>query len=228
MLFCGPRRWEQKAMRIHAVLGTLAWTCVAPAVPQDRLGTVSFAVSCSAGTQAGFDRGVALLHDFWYEEARPQFERIVKSDPGCSMAHWGIAMSIFHQIWDRPDEATMARGRSEMAAAQEHPAKSTREREYIAALADFFKPGEDDYQTRIDAYSKAMGKLYAAHPDDVDAAAFYALSLLAAVDPSDTSLKQEHKAMTVLVPLWAKYPDHPGLVHYIIHACDNPSLAKDG
>lgn len=211
-------------------IGLLQATCLsAPAVAaEERLGTVSFPVSCAPAVRANFNRGVALLHDFWYEEARPQFERIVKSDPDCSMAHWGVAMSIFHQIWDRPDEATMATGRSEMAAAQEHPAKSTREREYIAALADFFKPGKDDYQTRIDAYSKAMSKLYAAHPDDVDAGAFYALSLLAAEDPSDTSLKQERKAMTVLVPLWAKYPDHPGLVHYIIHACDNPSLAQDG
>ena len=195
---------------------------------EERLGNVSFPVSCAPAVQASFNRGIALLHDFWYEEARPQFERIVKSDPGCSMAHWGIAMSIFHQIWDRPDDATMATGRSEMAAAQKQPAKSTREREYIAALADFFKPDKDDYQTRINAYSTAMSKLYAAHPQDVDAGAFYALSLLAAEDPSDTSLKQERKAMTVLVPLWAKYPDHPGLVHYIIHACDNPSLAQDG
>ena len=194
----------------------------------ERLGAVSFPVSCAPSQQANFNRGVALLHDFWYAEARPQFERILKSDPNCSMAHWGIAMSVFHQIWDRPGEAKRVLARSELVAAQKHPAVTTREREYVAALYEFFKSGPDDYQPRIDAYSAAMKKLYAAHPDDVDAGAFYALSLLAAKTPADTGLEPEEKAMTVLEPLWAKYPDHPGLVHYIIHACDNPAMAPKG
>jgi tetratricopeptide (TPR) repeat protein len=194
----------------------------------ERLGTVSFPVSCAPSQQANFNRGVALLHDFWYAEARPQFERILKSDPNCSMAHWGIAMSVFHQIWDRPGEAKRALARSELVAAQKRPATTTREREYVAALYEFFKGGPDDYQPRIDAYSAAMKKLYAAHPDDVDAGAFYALSLLAAKTPADTGLAPEEKAMTVLEPLWSRYPDHPGLVHYIIHACDNPAMAPRG
>jgi tetratricopeptide (TPR) repeat protein len=221
-------------MRMRALIGTLVFACLASAsapsavFAQDRLGTVSFQVSCSAPSQSAFNRGVALLHDFWYEEAKPQFERILKTDPGCSMAHWGVAMSIFHQIWDRPGDSAMAAGWSEIRAARAQPPKTPREREYIAALADFYQPGVKDYQARIDAYSAAMGRLYATHPDDVDAGAFYALSLLAAESSTDTSLQQERKAMQVLTPLWARYPDHPGLVHYIIHACDNPSLAADG
>lgn len=194
----------------------------------EHLGTVSFPVSCSPSVQADFNRGVALLHDFWYEEARPQFERILKSDPGCAMAHWGLAMSGFHQIWDRPDEATRATGWREMQAAQSQPAKTPREREYITALANFFRPGKEEFQTRIDAYTTAMGKLHEHFPQDVDAGAFYALALLADGTPNDTSLTQEHKAMAVLTPLWRKYPDNPGLVHYIIHACDTPSMAADG
>src|ERR1700722_9555599 len=145
----------------------------------EHLGTVSFPVSCSASVRASFNRGVALVHDFWYEEARPQFENIVAADPSCAMAHWGIAMSGFHQIWDRPDAAAMSRGWREMQAAQSQPAKTAREREYIAALSGFFSPGNDDFQTRIDAYAAAMGTLYRHHPDDVDAGAFYALALLA-------------------------------------------------
>src|ERR1700733_4482908 len=101
----------------------------------ERLGKVSFSVSCSPSVRASFNRGTALLHDFWYDEAQPQFERIAKSDPGCAMAHWGIAMSLYHQIWDRPDEQAMARGWKEMQAARAHPAKSAREREYVAALS---------------------------------------------------------------------------------------------
>jgi tetratricopeptide (TPR) repeat protein len=199
-----------------------------PSPAAERLGTVSFPVSCAPSQQANFNRGVALLHDFWYAEAKPQFERILESDPNCSMAHWGIAMSVFHQIWDRPGEAKRALARSELVAAQKRPAATAREREYVAALYEFFKSGPDDYQPRIDAYSTAMKKLYAAHPDDVDAGAFYALSLLAAKTPADTGLAPEEKAMTVLEPLWARYPDHPGLVHYIIHACDNPVMAPRG
>jgi tetratricopeptide (TPR) repeat protein len=227
-------------VRVNTWAGTLAAGCVlalplsqatlaaAPVAGDERLGTVSFPVSCASSVQASFNRGVALLHDFWYEEARPQFERILKSDPGCSMAHWGIAMSLFHQIWDRPDETTMAAGWQQIAAARQHPAGTARERDYIAALGKFFQPGPSDYQPRVDAYSAAMGELYAAHPEDVDAGAFYALSLLAAITPSDTSLEHQRKAMAVLSPLWTKYPDHPGLVHYIIHSCDNPTLAPEG
>ncbi|HEX3469941.1 MAG TPA: hypothetical protein VHT28_02045 [Silvibacterium sp.] len=199
----------------------------APA-PGERLGTVSFAVSCQLAVQASFNRGVALLHDFWYEEAQPQFKHIAKADPDCAMAHWGIAMGVFHQIWDRPDESAMKIGGEELEKARSLAAKTPREREYIAALAVFYKPGTQDFMTRVTAYSEAMGKLYQHYPDDVDAGAFYALSLLAAEAPNDTGLAQEHKAMAVLTPLFAKYPDNPGVVHYIIHSCDNPVMAFDG
>lgn len=211
-----------------SVLVTCAAFADSAAPSAERLGTVSFPVSCAPSQQTNFNRGVALLHDFWYAEARPQFERILKSDPNCSMAHWGVAMSVFHQIWERPGDAKRALARSELVAAQKRPAATAREREYIAALYEFFKSGPYDYQLRIEAYSAAMKKLYAAHPDDVDAGAFYALSLLAAKTPADTGLEPEEKAMAVLEPLWAKHSDHPGLVHYIIHACDNPAMAPKG
>jgi tetratricopeptide (TPR) repeat protein len=200
----------------------------AASVNGEHLGTVSFAVSCSPSVRASVNRGVALLHDFWYEEARPQFEKIVAADPSCAMAHWGIAMSGFHQIWDRPDAGAMTKGWRELQAAQSRPVKTAREREYIAALSRFFRPGTEDFQARIEAYAAAMATLYAHYPADVDAGAFYALALLAAEPPDDTSLTQEKKAMVVLTPLWQKYPDNPGVVHYIIHACDTPSLAPDG
>jgi tetratricopeptide (TPR) repeat protein len=195
---------------------------------QERLGTVSFPVSCGAGTQAAFDRGVALLHDFWYAEAETQFQRIVKADPTCAMAYWGVAMSSFHQIWDRPDAASRALGWKEMQAAEALSVKTAREKAYVAALADFYRPGKAEYPERVAAYSDAMEKVYVTYPEDVDAGAFYALSLLAAKRPDDASLGQERKAMGVLGPLFAKYPDNPGVVHYIIHACDNPAMAAEG
>jgi tetratricopeptide (TPR) repeat protein len=216
------------ALPLAASAGSQAAGGSAPSVHDEHLGTVSFPVSCSASVRASFNRGVALLHDFWYEEARPQFEKILAADPSCAMAHWGIAMSAFHQIWDRPDASAMAQGWRELQAAQSLPVKTAREREYIAALGGFFKPATEDFQARIATYAAAMGTLYAHFPSDVDAGAFYALALLAAEPPDDTSLTQEKKAMAVLTPLWQKYPDDPGIVHYIIHACDTPSLARDG
>jgi tetratricopeptide (TPR) repeat protein len=197
-------------------------------VAGERLGTVSFSTSCSPSVQEPFNRGVALLHDFWYAEARPQFGQIAKADPSCAMAHWGIAMSIFHQIWDRPDKKEMKVGWEEMQKAQSAAAKTDRERDYIAALAIFYQPGNEDFMARVAAYSAAMGALHARYPNDVDGGAFYALSLLASEAPDDTSLKHEHEAMAVLAPLFARYPDNPGVVHYIIHSCDNPAMAEDG
>jgi hypothetical protein len=138
----------------------------------ERLGTVSFSTSCSPEVQVSFNRGVALLHDFWYEEARHQFEQISKSDPSCAMAHWGAAMSEFHQIWSRPNEGAMARGWSEMQKAQSPPAKTAREREFIAALSGFYQPGKRDYRVRVTEYSAAMAKLYSRYADDVDAGTF--------------------------------------------------------
>ena len=200
----------------------------ANAAAPERLGTVSFTVSCAASVQASFNRGVALLHDFWYEEAQRQFEEIAKSDPGCAMAHWGMAMSYFHQIWSRPDEIANTHGWAEMQKAQSPAAKTARERAYIGALSDFYRPGKQEFQERIRTYSDAMGELYGQFPDDIDAGAFYALSLLAAAPPNDTSLTAEHKAMAVLTPLFARYPDNPGVDHYVIHSCDNPEMAAEG
>src|SRR5215472_13719426 len=206
-------------------------TGLADAAKDERLGTVSFPVTCASSSQAPFNRGVALLHDFWYEEARSQFDRLAKSDPDCAMAHWGVAKSVFHQIWGRPDVDDMKLGWAEMQKAQSltsGTAGSERERTYIAALAGFYRPGAGEFPARVAAYSAAMARLFAHYPDDVDAGAFYALSLLAAKGPDDTSLSAEHQAMAVLAPLFVKYPDHPGVVHYIIHACDNPRMAADG
>jgi tetratricopeptide (TPR) repeat protein len=227
-----------QAMKTHRallifLLGLPAGIAAAsPATPSsstaERLGTVSFSVSCASAVQARFTRGVALLHDFWYQEAQRQFEEIAQADPDCAMAHWGVAMSLFHQIWDRPDAATVAHGWREMQAAQAHPAKTSRERGNVAALSAFYQPDQRDYRSRIEGYTAAMAKLYAENPLDTDAGAFYALSLLAAQAPDDASVTQNQKAMGVLGPLFVKYPDHPGVVHYIIHACDTPSLAAEG
>jgi tetratricopeptide (TPR) repeat protein len=215
-------------MRFWSTTLLVTFASVLPALAQtpERLGTVAFPVSCVASQQAAINRGIALVHDFWYEESQRQFEQILKADPACAIAHWGIAMSFYHQIWNRPGEAVMTRGWSELQKAT--GAKTEHEKEYISALMTLYKPGPLKYQQRVDLYSAAMRALHEHYPDDIDAAAFYALSLLADVAPDDTSLNKEHQALALLTPLFEKYPDHPGLAHYIIHACDNPSMAQQG
>ena len=192
----------------------------------EQLGKVSFPISCAPASQKDFERGVALLHSFGYEEAEQQFAEIIQKDPGCAMAHWGIAMSLFHQIWERPQEPKLKRGHEELEKAQKTGAKTERERDYISALAVFYSdPASTDYLKRATAYSDAMGKLYQRYPTDLEAGAFYALSLLAAETPGDTSLTSPKKAVAVLMPLFQQQPDHPGLAHYIIHASDSPQMA---
>ena len=194
----------------------------------ERLGTVSFSISCAAGSQQSFERGVALLHSFGYEEAEQQFVELSQKDPGCAMAHWGIAMSLFHQIWERPEPAALKRGHEELEKAQKIGAQTERERAYISALAAFYGDPSVEYLKRAGAYSDAMGKLYQQYPSDLEAGAFYALSLLAAAPPGDESLAYKKKAVAVLTPLFEKQPDHPGLAHYIIHSCDSPQMASMG
>jgi tetratricopeptide (TPR) repeat protein len=195
----------------------------------EQLGKISFPISCAPGSQASFERGVALLHSFGYEEAEEQFTELTKSDPACAMAHWGIAMSLFHQIWERPEDSTLKHGHEEMEKAQKIGAKTERERDYISALAVFYSDqSSKSYLKQAGAYSDAMAKVYQQYPDDLEAGAFYALSLLAADPPGDTSHTAQKKAVAVLTPLFQKEPEHPGLAHYIIHSCDSPELAPMG
>ena len=216
----------------------LGVSCGVPAAAQmpehhhettEQLGKVSFPISCAPASQKSFERGVALLHSFGYEEAEQQFAELAKSDPDCAMAHWGIAMSLFHQIWERPPAAMLKRGHEEMGKAQKIGAKTERERGFISALAIFYSdPSSHDFPKQAAAYSEAMGQLYRQYPKDLEAGAFYALSLLAAEAPGDTSHAANKKAVAVLLPLFEQQPDHPGLAHYIIHSCDSPQMASTG
>jgi hypothetical protein len=196
-----------------------------------QLGTVHFPVSCTASEQKAFQRGVALLHSFWYEEAEKEFLDLAeKDDPQCAMAHWGIAMSLWHQLWNEPDVQVIARGLAEVKAGEKLARKATpRERGYLAAIGAFYSNSDKlDHAARAKAYSDAMKKVYESYPDDHEAAAFYALSLLASEPHHDSTFANRKQAAAILEKLFATEPNHPGVAHYLIHSYDKPQLAELG
>jgi tetratricopeptide (TPR) repeat protein len=195
----------------------------------EQLGNVHFPVSCAPEVQKPFERGIALLHSFWYEESQKEFEDISRRDPQCAMAHWGVAMSRWHQLWDTPDAKILKPGSEELAKAMDLKPKTDRERDYIAALATFYAgTDKQDHHERTVAYSQAMEKMYQRYPDDREAATFYALSLIVSEPDHDTSFANRKRAVEILDKLMAVEPNHPGVAHYLIHACDKPQLASLG
>ncbi len=194
-----------------------------------RLGMVQFRVSCSTPARESFDTAVALLHSFQYEEAEKAFGGITRKDPHCAMAYWGLAMSLDEQLWDFPAPATLEKGHRDVEKAQELGGKTDRERQYIAAAAAFYQTNPQlSHVARYEAYSRAMAQLYARHPEDVNAGAFYALSLVALAQEGVDNLSNRKHAIAILDKLFAAHPDNPGVDHYLIHASDDPRLAAFG
>jgi hypothetical protein len=195
----------------------------------EQLGTVSFATSCSPAVQAEFQRGVALLHSFAYSAAESTFREVAGKDPGCAMVHWGIAMSYYHQLWEpHVAPANVALGHQEMQRAQQIGGGSDREREFIGALALIYATDDSSFANKAQRYADAMQKLAVNNPTDVESQVFYALALLATASPIDKTHANQKRAVAILEPLYAKYPQHPGLAHYMIHACDNSEMAQQG
>lgn len=194
---------------------------------QGQLGTVHFPVSCTPEAQKSFEKGVALLHSFWYEEAEKTFGDVAQQDPRCAMAYWGEAMSLWHQLWNQPDAAVIKRASAELKKAGKAPTE--RERDYIQAAKAFYSNSKKaDHEARARAYSAAMRKVYEKYPDDHEAAAFYALSLLASEPDNDTTFANRKQAGAILEKLFAIEPNHPGIAHYLIHTYDKPQLAQLG
>ncbi len=192
------------------------------------LGKVSFPTSCRPETRQDFERAVAHLHSFGYEDARAAFTAVAERDPACAMAQWGIAMSWYHPIWAPPAAAELAAGRAaaEKAIAAQGGA-TPREQGYVAAIAAFYRDADRlDHRTRAAAYRAAMEELARRHPEDHEAAIFHALALLGTAPPSDTTYAQQKRAAEILDALLPAAPEHPGIAHYVIHSFDYPELAS--
>src|SRR6476661_8244847 len=192
-----------------------------------QVGTVHFPTSCAASVQTSIERGVAMLHSFWYEEAEKQFVQVEKDDPSCAIARWGVAMSHWHQLWNHPGATALEQGGAELKQARALRV-TPREHDYITALRAFYEHPSRPHQKRAESYSKAMGKVSQRNPEDHEAAAFYALSLLAAEPDHDKRNANRLKAAAVLEKLFAEEPNHPGVAHYLIHTYDKPDMAGKG
>ena len=199
-----------------------------PMGPDDNIGHVHFPISCGADAQTKFDRGVALLHSFWYEKAVEVFTRIATEHPNCAIAYWGIAMTYDHPLWEKPNAEALKSGLSAVERGRAVTSAPQREKDYLDAVATFYTDyAKIDHLTRVLAYEKAMEQLHQKYPTDREAGVFYSLALIASAQalPPDKTYSREKKAGDILNNVLAAEPQHPGVIHYLIHAYDSPPLA---
>jgi tetratricopeptide (TPR) repeat protein len=234
---CNPRATRRSPGRTpRSLAGLLAAGLLASAAPalqaqtstpyspaDTPLGKVELRTSCSPAAQAAFDRGLALLHHMTYPQAREAFRAASTADAGCAMAHWGIAMTLFTPLWPtRPDPAALQAGWREVERARSLSPADVRERGFIAAAAAFFHdPAHPDYWARVRRWEAAQADLFDAFPHDVEVATFHVLAHLAAAPPTgDEARQRADRAASLLVAMHAAHPEHPGAMHYLVHAND--------
>jgi hypothetical protein len=195
----------------------------------DGLGDVRFTVSCTDAAQAKFHRAMALYHSFDWPRGKAAFDEIAGLDPRCGMAYWGLAMVAADNPFGWPISLKLKEGAEAIQKAQDIGATTPRERDYIAALAVLYKDHETvPHRQRALAYEQAMEKLAATYPDDVEAKILSALVISANHDLNDKTFARPLKAAALLEPLFAAYPQHPGVAHYLIHSYDYPPIAAKG
>ncbi len=195
-----------------------------------KLGKVTSPVSCAPEAGRRFEAAMAVLHSFWWEEGDAVFRRVLNADPNCAMAHWGVAMNAWgNPFAGGPTGAAVTRGAEAAGKASSLSAKSPRERGFIAAVAALYRDADKTSNAvRLQAYADTMARVYRDFPGDTEVAIFYALALIATAPKTDTTFAQQKRAAAILNPLFARYPQHPGLAHYIIHSTDSPQLAHLG
>ena len=174
------------------------------------------------------NRAVAMLHSFWFPEARRTFESVAQADPGCGIAYWGVAMTHFGNPMAGGSAAEgQAAGWDAVQKAVSAGGKSDRDRVYIdAGVALFQDHATLDNRARMLAYEAAMKRIVDRFPDDTEAQIFHAIFRVANAPPTDLTFAQQKDAARLLTRLYRQQPKHPGLAHYIIHAFDSPPLAN--
>jgi hypothetical protein len=195
-----------------------------------RLGHVGFPVSCTAEARRRFEHAMAVLHSFWWEEGERAFDAVTQADSNCAMAYWGLALNAWgNPFAGGPAGAALTRGAEAAGRAASRPAPTRREQGFIAASTALYRDAAaTPNSARLQAYADTLARLYRDLPEDTEVAIYHALALVATAPRTDTTFAQQRRAAAILAPLFAKYPDHPGLAHYTIHATDSPRLASLG
>jgi tetratricopeptide (TPR) repeat protein len=213
-----------------AGLATAALASSAVAQQDDKLGKVNFATSCDPKVQAEFDRGVAMLHSYWFIIARRTFDGILQQDPTCAIAHWGVAMDYLgNTLATTPTREEAQRAWDALEKARAAGPKTQRERDWIEALSAYFRDHDKiPVDVRLTAYNVAMEQMSQRYPDDFEVQAYYALTLQASAKKSDITYANQLKSAAILEKLFAQNPQHPGVTHYLIHTYDFAPLADRG
>src|SRR5262252_4470826 len=204
-----------------------------PVLAQDetdqRFGTVHFETSCNEVAQRRFDRAMRYQHSFWYRESKELFEEVLKADPDCGIAYWGIALSLLNNPHAPPPAGNLPLGVAAVEKGKAVGAKTQRERDFINAMSAFYTDFDKvDHRTRVLAYLKAMEGVAQAYPNDDEAQILYAIELNVAAPPSDKTYAMQLKGAAILEPIFLRQPRHPGVAHYLIHLYDTPALAERG
>ncbi len=235
-MFLNPylNHWEEnvKQRRLSLIAGLLTSALCSNAFGQqdEKLGKLSFPTSCDPKVQAEFERGVAMIHSYWFTVARRTFEGVLRQDPSCAMAHWGVAIDILGNTLVGPPTRDNANAAwAELEKARVIGAKTERERDWIAALSTYYRDHDKvSLTTRLAAYKAAMERLTQRYPEDFEAQVFYALTLQAAASHSDKTYADQLKSAAILEKLYDLNPQHPGVTHFTIHAYDFPPIAEKG
>ena len=198
-------------------------------IDDSKLGKVHFETSCNPQAQKLFDRAMLYQHSFWYRASQKVFDDVLKADPECGIAYWGIALSLLLNPHIAPPAKNLAEGAAIIAKAKSVGAKTQRERDYIDALAVMYADYDKvDHRTRNVAYAKAMEQLAQRYPNDDEAQIHYALALNTSASPADKTYANQLKGAAILEPIFARQPQHPGVAHYLIHLYDYPPIAEKG
>jgi tetratricopeptide (TPR) repeat protein len=218
------------AAAFAAALATgIAQSAAAQDAAEQRLGAVHFETSCNETAQRRFDRGMRYQHSFWYRASKDIFEDVLKADPDCAIAYWGIATSLLLNPFGVPPAANLAEGLAAIQKGRAIGAKTPREREFIDALGAFYTDYDKiDHRTRVQAYLKAMAAVAQHYPQDDEAQIYYALALDVAASPADKTYSNQLKAAAILEDIFKRQPQHPGVAHYLIHSYDYPPIAEKG
>jgi hypothetical protein len=218
------------AVAAIAVTGvSLALSAALGQTDDNKLGKVHFETSCKPEAQKLFDRGMLYQHSFWYRASQKTFEDVLKADPECAIAYWGIALSLLWNPHTTPAAQNLAEGSAALAKAKSIGAKTERERDYLAALGAMYADYDKvDHRTRLLAYAKAMEQLAARYPNDDEAQIHYALALNTSAPPADKTYANQLKGAAILEEIAKRQPQHPGVAHYLIHLYDYPPIADKG